>query len=301
MSSLLSILDIKDEVKDILDLANDFKEGKIIEKPLKDKSLAMIFQKSSTRTRISFEVGMYQLGGQTLFLSNNDLQMGRGEPIKDTAKVISRYVDGIMIRAINHEDVEELAKEATVPVINGLTDLEHPCQALADMLTIQQHLGSYEGKLTYIGDGNNVCNSLILICACLGMDFTIACPIGYQPNETIIEKALKISEETESKIIITQDLEIAVTDADVIYTDVWVSMGDEEEKEKRKHDFKKYQVNEELIKLSKEDSIFMHCLPAIRGEEVTSEVIDGTHSVIYDQAENRLHAQKAVMYYLMKD
>ena len=301
MSSLLSILDIKDEVKDILDLANDFKEGKIIEKPLKNKSLAMIFQKSSTRTRISFEVGMYQLGGQTLFLSNNDLQMGRGEPIKDTAKVISRYVDGIMIRAINHEDVEELAKEATVPVINGLTDLEHPCQALADMLTIQQHLGSYEGKLTYIGDGNNVCNSLILICACLGMDFTIACPIGYQPNETIIEKALKISEETESKIIITQDLEIAVTDADVIYTDVWVSMGDEEEKEKRKHDFKKYQVNEELIKLSKEDSIFMHCLPAIRGEEVTSEVIDGTHSVIYDQAENRLHAQKAVMYYLMKD
>ena len=185
MRSLLSILDIENEVLDILNLASDFKEGKMENKPLEGKSLAMIFQKSSTRTRTSFEVGMYQLGGQALFLSNSDLQMGRGEPVMDTAKVMSRYVDGIMIRALKHEDVVELSQEATIPVINGLTDFEHPCQALADMLTVKEHLGSFDGKFTYVGDGNNVCNSLMLICACLGMDFTVACPLGYQPDEDI--------------------------------------------------------------------------------------------------------------------
>ncbi len=300
MRSLLSVTDIEDEVLDIINLASDFKEGKIKDKPLEGKSLAMIFQKSSTRTRTSFEVGMYQLGGQALFLSNNDLQMGRGEPIVDTAKVISRYVDGIMIRALRHEDVVEFSREATIPIINGLTDLEHPCQALADMLTVKEYLGSFNGQFTYVGDGNNVCNSLMLICACLGMNFTVACPTGYQPDEKIISEALRISQKTGSIIEITQDVKKAVKDCDVIYTDVWVSMGDESETEKRQKDFAKYQVNEELLKLAKEDVIFMHCLPAIRGQEVTSEVIDGVNSVIYDQAENRLHAQKAVMYYFLK-
>jgi ornithine carbamoyltransferase len=300
MRSLLSVKDIENEVVDILNLAIDFKAGNIENKPLKGKSLAMIFQKSSTRTRVSFEVGMYQLGGQALFLSNNDIQMGRGEPISDTAKVISRYVDGIMIRAINHEDVVEFSKEATVPIINGLTNIEHPCQALADMLTIKEHLGDFNGKFVYVGDGNNVCNSLLLICACLGMDITVACPIGYQPNEEIIAESLEIASNYGSEVIITSDVKSAMNGADVIYTDVWVSMGDEEETEKRLHDFADYQVNSELMKLANKNAIFMHCLPAIRGQEVTSEVIDGPQSVIVDQAENRLHAQKAVMYYFLK-
>ncbi|MDD2643510.1 MAG: ornithine carbamoyltransferase [Methanobacteriaceae archaeon] len=300
MKNLLSIKDIENEVVDILNLAIDFKAGNIEDKPLKGKSLAMIFQKSSTRTRVSFEVGMYQLGGQALFLSNNDIQMGRGEPIADTAKVISRYVDGIMIRAINHKDVVEFSQEATVPIINGLTDIEHPCQALADMLTVKEHLGNFDGKFVYVGDGNNVCNSLLLICACLGMDITVACPIGYQPNEEIIEESLKIADNYGSEINITSDVKNAVKGADVIYTDVWISMGDEEETEKRLHDFANYQVNSELMELANDNAIFMHCLPAIRGREVTSDVIDGPQSVVIDEAENRLHAQKAVMYYFLK-
>ena len=261
----------------------------------------MIFQKSSTRTRVSFEVGMYELGGTALFLSTNDIQLGRGEPIKDTAKVLSRYVDGIMIRATNHADVVELAEEADVPVINGLTDVEHPCQAFADILTIKEHKGDLNRKLTFVGDGNNVSNSLLLICAYLGMDFAIACPKGYEPDKKITEKGLEIAKETGSTITITPDLELALKDADAVYTDVWVSMGEEEEAEKRNNDFAKYQVNEETMKLAKDDAIFMHCLPAIRGKEVTSEVIDGPQSVIYDQAENRLHAQKAIMYHYLKD
>ena len=278
----------------------ELKAGNIEDTPLKCYSLAMIFQKSSTRTRVSFEVGMYQLGGQALFLSNNDIQMGRGEPIADTAKVISRYVDGIMIRAINHKDVVEFSQEATVPIINGLTDIEHPCQALADMLTVKEHLGNFDGKFVYVGDGNNVCNSLLLICACLGMDITVACPIGYQPNEEIIEESLKIADNYGSEINITSDVKNAVKGADVIYTDVWISMGDEEETEKRLHDFANYQVNSELMELANDNAIFMHCLPAIRGREVTSDVIDGPQSVVIDEAENRLHAQKAVMYYFLK-
>lgn len=301
MRSLLSVLDIENEVEKILDIASDFKAGKIEEKPLEGQKLAMIFQKSSTRTRVSFEVGMYELGGTALFLSNKDIQLGRGEPISDTAKVLSRMVDGIMIRAIEHNDVVEFAKEADIPIINGLTNLEHPCQALADMLTVKEHKGNFDGKFVYFGDGNNVCNSLMLICACLGMDFTVACPDKYQPNEKIIKEALRIAENNNSTITITSDVKEAAKDADVFYTDVWVSMGDEAEAAQRELDFKDYQVRQELIDLAKEDVIFMHCLPAIRGQEVTSEVIDGPHSVIFDEAENRLHAQKAVMYYFMKE
>ncbi|OWT33727.1 ornithine carbamoyltransferase [Methanobrevibacter sp. 87.7] len=301
MNSLLSVCDVKDDVLDIIKLANDFKNGKIEEKPLKDQKLAMIFQKSSTRTRVSFEVGMYELGGTALFLSTNDIQLGRGEPIKDTAKVLSRFVDAIMIRANNHADVVEFAKEADIPVINGLTDEEHPCQAFADMLTIYEHKGDFNRKLTFVGDGNNVSNSLLLICACLGMDFAIACPKGYEPNEDIVKKGKEIAKETGSEIIITSDIEIALKDADAVYTDVWVSMGDEKEAEKRNNDFAKYQVNSNLMKLAKDDAIFMHCLPAIRGKEVTSDIIDGKQSVIYDEAENRLHAQKAILYYYLKN
>lgn len=300
MKSLLSICDIKDEIPEILGLAKDFKEKKVQGKPLEDKNLAMIFQKSSTRTRVSFEVGMNQLGGNALFLSNDDIQMGRGEPISDTAKVLSRYVDGIMIRAVEHSDVVELAKEADIPIISGLTNLEHPCQVLADMLTVQEHFGNFDGKFSYVGDGNNVCNSLLLICASLGMDIAVGCPKGYEPDKEIIKKANKIAEKNDSYVIITDDVEVAVKNATVVYTDVWVSMGDEKDQGKRKKDLKKYQVNEELLKLAAENAIFMHCLPAIRGEEVSGEVIDGPQSVVIDQAENRLHAQKAVLYHFLK-
>ena len=301
MRSLLSVSDIEDEVTRILDIASDFKAGKMEDKPLKDQKLAMIFQKSSTRTRVSFEVGMYELGGTALFLSTNDIQLGRGEPIKDTAKVLSRFVDAIMIRAIEHDDVIELRDEADVPIINGLTNLEHPCQALADMLTVKEHKGGFDGKFVYVGDGNNVCNSLLLICGCLGMDMAVACPDEYKPNAEIVAKAKEYAAKNNSTITITSDVKSAVSGADVIYTDVWVSMGDEEEAEKRRADFKEYQVNQELIDLADDDVIFMHCLPAIRGEEVSAEVIDGPHSVVYDQAENRMHAQKGVLYYFLKE
>lgn len=301
MRSLLSVSDIEEEVETILDIASDFKAGKIEEKPLKDQKLAMIFQKSSTRTRVSFEVGMYELGGTALFLSTNDIQLGRGEPIKDTAKVLSRFVDAIMIRAIEHDDVVELMEEADVPIINGLTNLEHPCQALADMLTVKEHKGNFDGKFVYVGDGNNVCNSLLLICGCLGMDMAVACPDEYRPNEDIVKKAEEYAKKNNSTITITSDVKAAVSGADVIYTDVWVSMGDEAESDKRREDFKDYQVNQSLIDLANDDVIFMHCLPAIRGEEVSAEVIDGPHSVVYDEAENRMHAQKAVLYYFLKE
>ncbi len=301
MDSLLSVSDIKEDVKYILDLASKIKAGEMEEKPLKGKTLAMIFQKSSTRTRLSFDVGMYQLGGRAIFLSSNDLQMGRGEPISDTAKVLSRFVDGIMIRAIKHSDVEELAKFSDVPVISGLTDLEHPCQALADMLTIKEHLGDWEGKkICFVGDGNNVCNSLLLIAPLLGMDASVACPKGYEPNEAILKTAQEYAEENNTEITITDDIGVALENVDVVYTDVWVSMGDEAEAAQRELDFSPFQVNSDLMSLANDGAIFMHCLPAIRGQEVTSDVIDGPQSVIYDEAENRMHAQKAVLYYYMK-
>lgn len=302
MGSLLSVSDIKDDVKYILDLASKIKAGEMEEKPLEGKTLAMIFQKSSTRTRVSFDVGMYQLGGRAIFLSSNDLQMGRGEPISDTAKVLSRFVDGIMIRAIKHADVEELAKHADVPVINGLTDLEHPCQALADVLTIKEHLGDWEGKkICFVGDGNNVSNSLLLIAPLLGMDMSLACPKGYEPNEEILKTAYEYAEENNTVITVTDDIGSALQNVDAVFTDVWVSMGEEAEASKREIDFAPFQVNSDLMSLANENAIFLHCLPAIRGHEVTSEVIDGPQSVIYDEAENRMHAQKAVLYYYLKD
>ena len=301
MGSLLSVSDIKEDVKYILDLASKIKAGEMEEKPLKGKTLAMIFQKSSTRTRLSFDVGMYQLGGRAIFLSSNDLQMGRGEPILDTAKVLSRFVDGIMIRAIKHSDVEELAEHSDVPVISGLTDLEHPCQALADMLTIKEHLGDLEGKkICFVGDGNNVCNSLLLIAPLLKMDMSVACPKGYEPNEAILETAREYASENGTEITVSDDIGVALENVDVVYTDVWVSMGDEAEAAQRKLDFAPFQVNSDLMSLANDGAIFMHCLPAIRGQEVTSDVIDGPQSVIYDEAENRMHAQKAVLYYYLK-
>lgn len=302
MGSLLSITDIKDDVKHILELASQIKAGEVEEKPLEGKTLAMIFQKSSTRTRVSFDVGMYQLGGRAIFLSSNDLQMGRGEPIYDTAKVLSRFVDGIMIRAIKHSDVEELAEHSDVPVISGLTDFEHPCQALADALTIKEHLGDWEGKkICFVGDGNNVCNSLLLIAPLLGMDMSVACPKGYEPPEEILKIANEYAGENNTEITVTDDIGVALENVDVVYTDVWVSMGDEAEAAQREMDFAPFQVNSDFMSLANDGAIFMHCLPAIRGQEVTAEVIDGPQSVIFDEAENRMHAQKAVLYYYMKD
>lgn len=302
MGSLLSVCDIKEEIEYIIDLAGQIKEGKKEQRPLEGKTLAMIFQKSSTRTRVSFDVGMYQLGGRAIFLSSNDLQMGRGEPISDTARVLSRFVDGIMIRAIEHDDVIELAKYSDVPVISGLTNLEHPCQALADMLTIKEHFGSFENKkICFVGDGNNVCNSLLLIAPLLGMDMSVTCPEGYEPKEEIVNQALKYADEKNTEITITDDINVALENVDVVYTDVWVSMGDEAEKAQREIDLMPYQVNRELMDLANDEAVFMHCLPAVRGQEVSAEVIDGPQSVVYDQAENRLHAQKAVLYHYMKD
>ncbi|WP_407382032.1 ornithine carbamoyltransferase [Methanobrevibacter sp.] len=302
MDSLLSICDIKEDVSYIIDLASKIKAGETEERPLEGKTLAMIFQKSSTRTRVSFDVGMYQLGGRAIFLSSNDLQMGRGEPISDTASVLSRFVDGIMIRAIEHDDVIELAKYSDVPVISGLTNLEHPCQALADVLTIKEHFGTFEDKkICFVGDGNNVCNSLLLIAPLLGMDMSVACPEGYEPNEEILKIANEYAKENGTEITVSSDINVALDNVDVVYTDVWVSMGDEAEKAQREKDFTPYQVNQDLMDLANDGAIFMHCLPAIRGQEVSAEVIDGPQSVIYDEAENRLHAQKAVLYYYLKD
>lgn len=288
-----------EEIKYILNFAHDLKFKQKKGQPhqiLKGKTLGMIFQKSSTRTRVSSEVGMYQLGGSGLFLSSNDLQIGRGEPIKDTARVLSRYVDGIMIRTYSHEDVLELAKYAHVPVINALTDLLHPCQVLADLMTIEEHHGKLKGeKLTYIGDGNNMAHSLMFGGAKMGMHIVIAAPEGYQPNPEIVKLAMEESKVTGGSITVTADIKEASKDANVLYTDVWASMGQEEESKERIKHLKSYQINSELLKLAHKNCIVMHCLPAHRGEEITEEVLEGPSSVVFDQAENRLHAQKAIM------
>ncbi|WP_088103548.1 ornithine carbamoyltransferase [Halalkalibacter urbisdiaboli] len=301
---LLTLLDYTStEVEQLLENALTLKEAqKKGECPqlLAGKSLGMIFENASTRTRVSFEVGMTQLGGHALFLSPRDLQIGRGEPIKDTANVLSRYVDGIMIRTNSHEKVEELAEYSSVPVINALTDAYHPCQALADLLTIKEQKKSFRGlKMVYVGDGNNVAHSLLAAGAKVGMDVVVATPEGYGVDETILARAKEAAKETGAHISVTTDPKAAVRDADVIYTDVWASMGYEAEQSTREAALAPYQVNEELAALAKDDFIFLHCLPAHRGEEVTAEVIDGKHSFIYDQAENRLHAQKAVLVALM--
>ncbi|MFX3674865.1 MAG: ornithine carbamoyltransferase [Paenisporosarcina sp.] len=268
---------------------------------LSGKVLGMIFEKSSTRTRVSFEVGMLQLGGHAIFLSSKDIQLGRGESISDTAKVLSRYVDGLMIRTFTHDSLEELAEHATIPVINGLTDLQHPTQVLADLLTILEHKGKLSGlKMCYIGDGNNnMAHSLMEGAGKVGMDISIASPPGYLPNGKITEKAIQFGKETGCTVMITNNPIKAINDADVIVTDVWTSMGQEEETPMRLKAFEGFQVNTELCKQAKADFIFLHCLPAHRGEEVTGEIIDGPHSVVLDEAENRLHAQKAILKLLL--
>jgi len=299
---LISILDVKDELKEILRRAGEMKKkckNGEFPTPLENKSLGMIFEKPSTRTRISFEVGTTQLGGHALYLSPKDLQLGRGETIADTAKVLSRYVDGIMYRAFEHDMMVELAENSTVPVISGLDDKEHPCQILADLLTIREKKGDFDQKFTYVGDGNNVCNSLLLGSAIVGMDMVACTPEDYKPNKDIFDKAVELGKENGAEITHHDTPKEAVEDADIIYTDVWISMGDEDEEEKRKRDFADYQVNKELLKPADEDVIVMHCLPAHRGVEITSEVMDGPHSVVFDQAENRLHAQKGLMVELM--
>lgn len=300
MKHLLSICDVQHQILELLEIASKFKMSTSSDKPLQGKTLAMIFEKPSTRTRISFEVGMNQLGGTGLYLATDDLQIGRGEPISDTAKTMSRYVDGIMIRARKHNNVIQLANNSSVPVINGLTDLEHPCQALADMQTVLEYKGDFKGKLLFAGDGNNVCNSLLLICSILGMDMTVACPPGYEPPLPIMEKAQLLADKSGAVIEITSDILSAVKGCDVIYTDVWVSMGKEAELKDRLKIFQPYQINEQIMGLAKKDAIFMHCLPAIRGQETTASVIDGPQSVVWDQAENRLHSQKAILYNLLK-
>ncbi|MCT1577496.1 ornithine carbamoyltransferase [Oceanobacillus kimchii] len=295
----------KDEIEYLIDLADYLKKqqkDRVIFEPLKGKTLGMIFEKSSTRTRVSFETGIYQLGGLGIFLSSKDIQIGRGESIADTAKVLSGYLDGIMIRTFAQEDVEELAKHASIPVINGLTDLYHPCQALADLQTIKEVKGKLQGeKLVYIGDGNNMTHSLMIGASLTGMHMVAVTPDGYTPNKEVLTKAKSIADQHGAIIEWTTDVETAVQGADVLYTDVWASMGQEEEQQQREKDFENYQVNERLLEKAKTDAIFMHCLPAHRGEEVTTGVIDGKQSVVFQQAENRLHAQKALMTALMTD
>ncbi len=267
---------------------------------LKGKTLAMIFEKPSTRTRVSFEVGMWQLGGYALYLSASDLQLGRGETIADTAQVLSRYVDGIMARVFSHQTILDLVKYSKVPVINGLSDLTHPCQGLADLFTIYEKKGKLSGlKLGYVGDGNNVAHSLIYGCSKVGMDITLACPKGNEPNPEVVSRAKEDAKRNGCKIRVTNDPKEAARGADIIYTDVWASMGQEKEHEERVKIFKPYQVNGQLVKEAKEDYLFMHCLPAHRGEEVTDEVADSKNSVIFDQAENRMHTQKALMALIM--
>ncbi|MCX9014928.1 MAG: ornithine carbamoyltransferase [Candidatus Methanoperedens sp.] len=297
---LLSFADLSyADIIDILDTASDLKEKRARGETtdvLKNKTLAMLFEKSSTRTRLSFEVGMSELGGKAIFLSPRDMQIGRGESIADTAKVMSRYVSAIMARVYKHETLVELSKYSTVPVINALSDLEHPCQLLADLMTIRERKGTLKGlKFAWLGDGNNVCNSAILACALTGMKISVACPEGYKPDSAAIKKAKELGGEVE----ITSDPAKAAENADVLYTDVWVSMGDEDEAEQRLIDLKPYQINSKLLEHAKHDVVVLHCLPAHRGEEITAEVVDGPNSAVFDEAENRLHAQKALLLKLL--
>jgi ornithine carbamoyltransferase len=302
--SLVSINDLSlEEIYQIFDVSKTLKEKQLTGKPhrlLEGKTLGMIFSKRSTRTRVSFEVGIYQLGGIGLYFGPNDLQLGKSENISDTAKVLSRYLNGIMIRTFDHQDVVDLARYASIPIINGLTDLLHPCQVLADLFTILEKKNNLRGlKLAYIGDGNNMAHSLLNGCSKVGMNLSIASPSGYTPRKEIVENAKKNAKYMGSKIEIISDPVKAVKDADIVYTDVWASMGQEEEAAERKKKFAKYQVNPKLVKKAKDDYLFMHCLPAHRGEEVVNEVADSPNSVIFDEAENRLHVQKGIMALLM--
>ena len=301
MKHLLKLSDLTtEEIIEILNLADQLKYERkhgIEHHHLKGKTLGMIFQKSSTRTRVSFEVGIYELGGTALFLSNRDLQIGRGEPVEDTARVLSRYLSGIMIRTFEQKEVEDLAKYGSIPVINGLTDYAHPCQVLADLLTIREKKGKLAGlKLCFVGDGNNMANSLIVGCIKVGMKVAVACPKGYEPDADIIKWAQETGD-----LLITDNIEEAVAGSDVLYTDVWSSMGMEAEIEERKRVFKNFQINTELLTHANEGCMVLHCLPAHRGEEITAEVIEAHADEIFEEAENRLHAQKAVMVLTMAD
>lgn len=300
MKHLLKLADLSaQEIIEILNLADQLKYEKkngIPHRVLEGKSLGMIFEKSSTRTRVSFEVGMHELGGNPLFLSSDDLQIGRGEPVEDTARVLSRFLDGIMIRTFAQEEVEALAKYGSIPIINGLTDYCHPCQVLADLMTIREHIGSFKDlKLCFIGDGNNMANSLIVGCIKLGISFAIACPKGFEPDKELMEWA-----KANGDFLCTDSCIEAAKDANVLYTDVWASMGQEAESQKRKRIFSGYQINSEVMATAKEGAMVLHCLPAHRGEEITAEVFEKHADEIFDEAENRLHAQKAVLVTLLK-
>lgn len=300
MKHLLKLGDLtREDILSILNLADQLKferNNGINKEYLKGKQLGMIFQKASTRTRVSFEVGISELGGHPLFLSSHDLQIGRGEPVQDTARVLSRYLDGIMIRTFAQQEVEDLAKYGTIPVINGLTDYCHPCQVLADLMTIREYKGTFKGlKIAFIGDGNNMANSLIVGAVKTGMNIAVACPAGYEPDEKLVSWGKQ-----SGLLTVTHSVEEAMADADVLYTDVWASMGQEQEKAERERVFKGFQINEKNIKGAKEDVMVMHCLPAHRGEEITEGVFEAHAKEIFDEAENRLHAQKAVMVKLMR-
>lgn len=302
--NFLSLADYsKEEISYLLDTAKELKSETKAGTPhplLQGKTLGMIFTKSSTRTRVAFEVGIFQLGGQGIFLSNRDIQLGRGESIKDTAKVLSRMVDGIMIRTSSHQEVLDLAKYSTIPVINGLTDLLHPTQVLADLQTILEYKGDLKGlKLSFIGDGNNVANSLMIGGAKMGMHIAVASPVGYKPKEEIVRLARSFAQVSGGSVDVMEDPAEAAHNADVLYTDVWASMGQEGETEARKLSFAGYQINRDLLKCAKVDTIVMHCLPAHWGEEITQDVLEGPQSVVFDQAENRLHAHKAIMALVM--
>lgn len=297
---LISVGDLTSkEIEGIFALTDQLKKNKLkFNKALTGKTLALIFQKPSNRTRVSFEVGMYQLGGYSLYLSPGEISLGVRESIKDVAKTLSRYIDGIVLRTFEHKNVIEMAKHAEVPVINGLSDFSHPCQVLADVYTIKEKLKKLKGKtLAYVGDGNNVCNSLLYICAKVGLNMNVATPKGYEPDGGVLEAAKVMAKNT--KINLFHDPKLAVKNADVIYTDVWTSMGQEKEAQKRKKLFKDFQLNKKLVKLAKKGVLIMHCLPAHRGEEITDEVIDSKNSVVFDQAENRMHVQKAILIKLL--
>ena len=301
MKHLLKLQDLdKNEILDILNLADQLKyenHNKIEHHILKGKTLGMIFQKSCTRTRVSFETGMYQLGGQALFLSNRDLQIGRGEPVEDTARVLSRYLDGIMIRTFEQSEVEALAKYGSIPIINGLTDYCHPCQVLADLMTIREYKKSFDGlKFCFIGDGNNMANSLIVGAITMGMECSVACPDGYKPDAQIMKWANE-----NGKFTCSSDILECAKDADVLYTDVWASMGQEEEKAEREKIFKDFQINDNVMEVANDNAMVLHCLPAHREEEITAKVFEEHANEIFDEAENRLHAQKAVLVKLMQD
>ncbi len=299
---LLSLKDLtREEIFKILDLAEKVKKDKSYANDLlAGQSIGLVFQKPSNRTRTSFDVGIYQLGGHCLYLGPDQINLGIRETTSDVAKTLSRYLDGIVSRTFTHQDVADLAKHSTVPVINGLCDLYHPCQGLTDIFSIQEKFGKLEGlTMAYVGDGNNVCHSLMLACAKVGMHLNIATPTGYEPQKELIDLANQYAQDTQSKIVISSDSKKMVKGADVIYSDVWVSMGQEDEATQKLKDFASFQINEELTALAKKDYIFMHCLPAHRGQEVTTEVIDGKNSIIFDQAENRLHTQKAILIFLM--